>query len=283
LICCICIVIFILALESCVPVKKRCDVQIWRASPDDVGHALWRVLTKLLSLQERSKAFEFRIQADRKAYVLAHGLRRLALAAMLDEEPNALVFRDNEKGQPQLIEPHHRRIYFSHSHTRQGVLFAASLDAAVGVDAESVVAEPVDFTLLGPFLVLPDVRAAEAATFYDYWTALEAFWKADGTGLSTDHPRLRLSAHPLGHWDVAFDALHDSDLFTHAVIFPVTSAPGCVASLAIICPSKCDTFTFVIHEKELNKDAELMRLFFMAGSVSRSASHAATPSAKLFV
>jgi len=258
-----------------VPVKKRCDVQIWRASPGDVDHAQWRALTNSLGLSERSNAFKFKFEADRKAYVLAHGLRRLALAAMLDVQPDALVFRDNEDGQPQLIKPHHRRIYFSHSHTREGVLFAASSDAAVGVDAESVTAEPVDFTLLGPFLVLPELGAAEEASFYDYWTALEAFWKAAGTGLSTDHPRLRLSAHPLGHWEVAFDVPQGSELPvlpTHGVIFPVTSPPNCVASLAIIRPSSNGTVAFVIHEKEMKKDTDLIRRFFMAGSAATNAS-----------
>ena len=120
------------------PVKNKCDAHIWRASLRDVDLAQWRVLTKSLGLSERSKAFEFRSEADRKVFVLVHGLRRLALAAMLDVQPEALVFRDENGDQPQLIKPNHRCIYFSHSHTREGVLFAASFDAAV--DAESVAA-----------------------------------------------------------------------------------------------------------------------------------------------
>ena len=266
------------------PVKKRCDVQIWRASLSDVDPAQWRALTKSLDLSERSKAFEFKFEADRKAYVLAHGLRRFALAALLELAPDTLVFKDNGNGQPQLIKPNHRRIFFSHSHTREGVLFAASADAAVGVDAEGVAAEPADLSLLGPFLVLPELGAAEAASFYDYWTALEAFWKAAGTGLSTDQPRLRLSVHPHGHWDVAVDSSRSSDftaLANRAVIFPVTSPPGCVASLAIIPSTGQRNVTFVVHEKELKKDAELRRRYFMAGSVTGSASrgpnHSPTP------
>ena len=170
------------------PDKKRCDVHIWRVSPSEVDHAQWRALTKSLSLSERSKAFEFIFEADRKAYVLAHGLRRFALAAMLDVKPDELVFRDSDDGQPQLIKPSHRRIYFSHSHTREGVLFAASSDAAVGVDAESVPREPVDLSLLGPFLVLPEIGPGEDASFYDYWTALEAFGRPRELGyLTTIH------------------------------------------------------------------------------------------------
>ena len=250
-------------------VKKRCEVQIWRASPIDVSHAQWRALTKSLDLSERSVAFGFRFEVDRKAYVLAHGLRRLALALLLDVHPDTLVFRDDRNGQPQLIKPIQRRVYFSHSHTRAGALFAVSSDAAVGVDAECDTVESGDVTLATPFGVVPEFGEAQTVSSLHYWTALEAVWKAAGAALSADHPRLRLSAHPLGHWIVAFDAPHGSvslDLATHAAIFPVTSPPGCVASLAIICQSASDTAAFVIHEKELKRDAEQMRRFFMAGS-----------------
>lgn len=254
-------------------VKKKCEVQIWRASLGDVDHALWRELTKSLGLSERLKAFQFRFEADRKAYVLAHGLRRLVLGLMLDVPPSALVFRDADNAQPQLIKPNHRRIFFSHAHTREGVLFAVSSDAAVGVDAESIGAGPADFSLLVPFLVLPANGSTPALSFYGYWTALEAFWKAHGTGLLANAPRLRLTGLPLGHWSVAFDTQHDSefaDLATHGVIIPVTSPPNCVASLAIIRPDASGADNFVVHEKELKNEAGLMRSFSMPGTPSLS-------------
>jgi len=183
-----------------VPVKKRYDVQIWRANPSGVDHAQWRSLTQSLSLPERFKAFEFRFEADRKAYVLAHGLRRLVLAAMLDLPPRALIFRDNEQGQPQLIKPNHRYIYFSHSHTRECVLFAASSDAVV--DAENVATGSEDLTLLEPFLVLAELGSIGTGSFYDYWTAQETFWRAAGhlgTGYSAVefHPLQNLADAPL--------------------------------------------------------------------------------------
>lgn len=242
------------------PVKKRCDVQIWRASPSDVDHPQWRALTNSLSLAERSKAFEFRFDADRKAYVLAHGLRRLVLAAMLEVPPSALVFQETKNGQPQLIKPSYKRVYFSHSHTREGVLFAASFDAAVGVDAEHVADEPADFTRLDPFMVLSEVREPNIAprSFCQCWTALEAFWKAVGTGLSAEQPRLQLSTHPLGHFEVSFETPREfsmTSLAAQAVIFQVTSPPGCVASLAVIRPASSGEATCVVHEQEWTKDA----------------------------
>jgi phosphopantetheinyl transferase len=179
---------------------------------------------------------------------------------MLGVQPEALVFQEAESGQPQLIKPNRKRVYFSHSHTREGVLFAASFDAAVGVDAEHVVDEPADFTPLAPFMVLPDVGESAIAplSFYQCWTALEAFWKAAGTGLSTEQPRLQLSAHPRGHFEVSFEtpqAFSMTSLAAQAVIYQVTSPPGCVASLAVIRPAPSGDVACSVHEREWTKDA----------------------------
>ncbi len=245
-------------------VKRSCHIQIWRASPSHVEPGQWRALTNLLDLTERSQAFKFRQAADRNAYVLAHGLRRLALAAMLDVAPTALLFRDAENGKPQLIAPTYRPIYFSHSHTRRGVVFAASADVAVGVDTESVGTEPLDFALLSPFLdcsvsALTNKKNSPTSHFYSHWTALEAFFKVVGSGLSSAHPRLRLIPDSQGHWKVELDAPHAPDiaaLASRAVVRPITSPIGCVASLAILEPLG-EEITLVIHEKELSANVEL--------------------------
>lgn len=245
-------------------VKRKCHIQIWRASPSDVEPAQWRKLTNLLDLTERSQAFKFRQAADRNAYVLAHGLRRLALAAMLNVAPTALVFRHDDNGQPHLIGPTHQPIHFSHSHTRRAVVFASSADVAVGVDAESVGAEPLDLALLSPFVdcsasALADKKHCPTTIFYRHWTALEAFFKAVGSGLSSTHPRLRFVPDALGHWKVEFDAHHAPDitaLASRAVVMSITSPIGCVASLAILEPLGED-ITLVVHEKELSANVEL--------------------------
>ena len=183
---------------------------------------------------------------------------------MLDVVPTALIFRHDDNGKPQLITPTHQPIYFSHSHTRRGVVFAASADVAVGVDAESVGTAPLDFALLSPFVdcsasALADKKHCPTTIFYRYWTALEAFFKAVGSGLSSAHPRLRFVPDSRGHWKVEFDAPHAPDsvaLATRAVVMPITSQIGCVASLAILEPSG-EEVTLVIHEKELSANFEL--------------------------
>ena len=259
-------------------VKKRCDIQIWRASPSHMDHARWRQLTSLLDLAERSEAFKFRQEVDRKAYVLAHGLRRLVLSGMLGVAPTALVFRYDKKGKPQLVEPPHQPIHFSHSHTRNGALFVASTDVVVGIDAESIGTEPLVFELLRPYVVCSessemDKKNGTEASFYRYWTALEAYSKAVGTGPSTSHPRLLFVPDAQGNWNVQCDVPNSPEMATRAtqaVIMRVAAPVGCEASLAILRHAASPTeisfpepsgekVTLVIHEKELTADFELTR------------------------
>lgn len=253
------------------PVNKLfthpCEVRLYRARPGRLGPAQWRALAGLLDESERSHAQDFRLELDCRAYVLAHGLRRVVLAQWLAVPAAALVFGHAASGQPQLLWPAHRTISFSHTHTREGALLAVSQAACVGVDMESCSAGPLDRALLEGFIVLPEYgeppdndetaekkakpfagdAEADAETFYFYWTALEAFWKGAGRGLQSVNPRLHIRQSQAGHWQ-AWPALPEArpplaegaSAFVPvgpALIVPVSAAEGCIASLAL-CPSQ---------------------------------------------
>ena len=63
--------------------EKNNRVRLWSARPAALCPAQWRGLSDLLDDNERRQAGRFRFAADQCAYVLAHGLRRLALAEWL--------------------------------------------------------------------------------------------------------------------------------------------------------------------------------------------------------
>jgi hypothetical protein len=56
------------------------------------------------------------------------------------------------------------------------------------VDAEWIESKPVDAGLLGAFVATQG--GVTAHRFFFQWTALEAFWKACGTGLADGQPRI---------------------------------------------------------------------------------------------
>lgn len=219
-------------------------VQLWIASPADFAEADWREFEALLDGVEQARADGFRTLADRQAYILAHALRRIALGEELNLMPSRLIFSSEAAGRPTLLYPSCRGLGFSHAHTREAVVFALSREGLLGVDIEAHRPLEGGFDLLVPFLSQVDSSMSPLSTyeseadaearFFFYWTALEAFWKAAGTGLSTANPR------------VSFERCR-TDLFRAGLtgdaspplapwVIPVTALLGFSISLAVQKP-----------------------------------------------
>lgn len=217
-------------------------VQLWIASPADFAEADWREFEALLDAVEQARADTFRILADRRAYILAHALRRIALGEELNLMPSRLLFSSEPGGKPTLLFPCCRGLGFSHAHTREAVVFALSREGSLGVDIEAHRPLQGDCGLLAPFLSQPDEFASTSspdeldfeAQFFFHWTAIEAVWKAAGTGLSTSNPRVSFERcrADLFHAGLAGDA---SPPLAPWVI-PVAAPHGFSISLAVQSP-----------------------------------------------
>jgi 4'-phosphopantetheinyl transferase len=242
-------------------VTKKNRVLLWSARPGALCPAQWRRLGSLLDDTECRQARRFRLEADRRAYVLAHGLRRLALAAWLKVPAASLCFGVAAGGRPQLLAPAHHPVFFSHTHTREAVLVALSADAAVGVDVESTQGPLISAGLLTDFIAQPEVADPD---FYFYWTALEAFWKAAGTGLTQGQPRLHFERRAAGHWLArpASQRPGATPAGRPTLIFSVTAPPGCCASLALRVPARPHTLPpagsagWLIEERDVASDGD---------------------------
>lgn len=261
------------------------DVQLWIANPADFGESDWAEFDALLDSTERARSGQFRARADQQAYVLAHALRRLALAEELNVMPSRLLFSSEPGGRPLLISPFCSHLGFSHAHTREAVVFAVSRDGQLGVDIEAHQAGLGDFSLLAPFMTLPEgfdslqpggeqPRPGSLAQFFFYWTALEAFWKAVGTGLSPANPRVSFERTQDGLFRVA-----SPDFAMPPVapwVIPVAAPVGFSISLAVQSP---DTRVFTRHITTrtlkghgLSDQAHFLPRNARAGSPARAAS-----------
>jgi len=198
-------------------------------------------LLRLLDASERERFGRFRHEADARAYMLAHAMRRAGVAKALGVSPGEIVFAHDDKGKPLLEGPHRNDIFFSHSRRREGVACVVTRAGAVGIDVESARAgtegDGSGFSLLAPYMELPDAarRAADMGPdahrqFRCYWTALEAYWKAQGTGLATSNPRVQCTRNPGGEFEVAIAGNPPSQ---RANVFFVPSAHELTVAVAL--------------------------------------------------
>lgn len=208
----------------------QCDgVEVWTARPQALGLAFCDELERLLDAEERMRCSRLRFPADRRAFIAAHALRRLALGLALQVDASELRFGTGQHGCPVLLG-HDNPPSFSLTRSRGFVACALSREGSVGIDVEAVYDQP-DGTLLEPFVT----PSTEAQDFYLQWTALEAFWKARGLGLADGHPRIAL--RPVDGESLYEVIYGDSRQSAGMVVIRLQAPAGHVLSLACENPS----------------------------------------------
>lgn len=167
-------------------------VEVWTACPQALGKESCESLAGVLEPDERDRAARLRFEADRQAFVVSRAMRRIAIGLALGADAQDLRFGTGAQGQPVLLDARAGALSFSLSRTRDLVAFALCPGGPVGVDVEAV-RDGVGADLLEPYMDLPEPQEPMGLEdFYVRWTALEAFWKAQGLGLSRTHPRIAL-------------------------------------------------------------------------------------------
>ena len=173
------------------PTLKVDEVHVWAASlaqPAASVHAL----ESLLSLRELNRAERFRNEADRRRYVVAHGVLRRVLANYRQSDPRTLRFTIGENGKPALSDERGpTALRFNLSHTEDLALIAVTLGREIGVDVERV--RPISeldsivesyFTSRERDTLRTMEGTARRDAFYRCWTRKESYAKATGGDLS---------------------------------------------------------------------------------------------------
>lgn len=157
----------------------------------------------VLGEDERARARQFRLERDRRRYVVRRGRLRELLSHYLGNTPRQIRLRVGPFGKPYVVGGDLR---FSVSHSRGIALFVIARGGLeVGCDIEyrdrrfafEQVADrffsPVEVRKLGS---LPAAQRAEA--FFNCWTRKEAYVKARGLGLSLALESFDVSLAPSG-------------------------------------------------------------------------------------
>lgn len=142
-----------------------------------------------LSPAERARAERFRQDRDRRRYLASHAALRQVLAQHLGVLAAELRFDEGPHGKPRLVD--HPDCHFNLSHSGELALIGIGIDAAIGVDIESLVPMPdaealarLHFTASEQEALASLSMADRDAGFLRLWTRKEACLKALGTGLS---------------------------------------------------------------------------------------------------
>ena len=173
------------------------EVRLACARPAQMGAACDE-LAAFLDGAELETARRLRFEADRRSFVVAHAMLRALVAHDCGIDPRKITLCHDARGRPYVAQA--PGLHVSLSRSREAAACAVTRVAPVGVDVEPIAARPADAGLLGEF-----VAAAEPVgtrEFYFHWTALEAFWKACGTGLADGQPRIRCVARNATRFDV---------------------------------------------------------------------------------
>jgi 4'-phosphopantetheinyl transferase len=191
--------------------------ELWHVDTRASGAALGALEghEHLLSDRERTRAAEFSDRAQAGDWLAAHIALRLVLERVAGRAARGVAFTRSASGKPRLEGA---PVSFSLSHVAGAALIAVARGGIVGVDLERArdvrVREPrrarveAAAAALNPSEALPPVGEAR---FLQAWVRLEAFAKAEGSGVGRLLTRLGVSGDAAGS-EAEFRARIDSVL-----------------------------------------------------------------------
>ncbi len=167
----------------------------------------------ILQEEEVKKAKRFKPDEDRINFVIRHGVLRTILAEYLSTKPADLVFYENEFGKSVIADhQNHLHLDFSISSSHGYSIIAIGKELKVGIDLESI-DHKFDFMELACKYLhsdevdylrnTPDEK--QRSTFFEIWTAKEAFLKANKI--------LELDKFPVPNFDFTTDGEYNGWYF----------------------------------------------------------------------
>jgi 4'-phosphopantetheinyl transferase len=174
------------------------EVHLACARPPEFSADDLEQLSSMIDEREREAMRRLRHEADRRAFAVAHAMLRALVAHACALDGGDIDILHDTKGRPLVAR--FPDLHVSLSRSRTAVACAVTRTAPIGVDIECIESRPVDAGLLGAFVIAPQPVTTRA--FFFHWTALEAFWKACGTGLADENPRISCMPRSPSRFDV---------------------------------------------------------------------------------
>ncbi|HOZ82629.1 MAG TPA: 4'-phosphopantetheinyl transferase superfamily protein [Bacteroidia bacterium] len=144
-------------------------------------------LKKLLSNDETERLLKFKFEKDRQTYCIAHGLKRVLLAALLNTKEQVEI-STHSNGKPFINhKKHNMPLHFSLSHSEKMIALAFQKNSPLGVDIEKI--QPADKygNVIQHYFTSDEqklISRSDNDIFFKIWTQKEAIGKATGQGIA---------------------------------------------------------------------------------------------------
>lgn len=144
-------------------------------------------LKKLLSNDETERLLKFKFEKDRQTYCIAHGLKRVLLAALLNTKEQVEI-SSHSNGKPFIShQKHNMPLHFSLSHSEKMIALAFQKNSPLGVDIEKI--QPADKygNVIQHYFTSDEqklISRSDNDAFFKIWTQKEAIGKATGQGIA---------------------------------------------------------------------------------------------------
>lgn len=156
----------------------------------DLFAAIEGVLKKLLSKEETERLLKFKFEKDRQTYCIAHGLKRVLLASLLNTNTQ-IEIAAHHNGKPFIKHQHKSMaLHFSLGHSDKMIALAFQKNNPLGVDIEKIQQADKYENVIHHFFTSDEqkqIANSDNATFFKIWTQKEAIGKVTGQGIANLH------------------------------------------------------------------------------------------------
>jgi 4'-phosphopantetheinyl transferase len=183
----------------------RDEVRVWHAHVDDVlaDETIVAGARSILSGAERDRYDRYRLDVDRRMFLLGRTMSRALVGRALDLPPEAWDWREGPHGRPEIARPA-TALRFNIAHSAGLVVCALACEREVGVDVEDLTRPPIDQKMVRRYCAPDEIADIDAQganwrdRFLTYWTLKEAYLKARGVGISVPLGEISFSLRPDG-------------------------------------------------------------------------------------
>ncbi len=170
------------------PILSATEIHLWCVRVIECLPTL-DTLQATLSVNELTRASQYRFARDRDAFIVARGMLRTTLGNYLAVAPADLRFDQGPQGKPFL--PDFPDCQFNLSHTDDLIVCAVTKNHILGIDVERVRPDFLDEDIAEHYFSALEITKlhslpfhARPAAFFRCWTRKEAYIKARAEGLS---------------------------------------------------------------------------------------------------